>query len=483
MNGAQWLVGTLKQRGVDVIFALCGNGLKPFLDACIDHQMQVIDVRNEQSAAYMADTWGRLTKRIGVVAVSAGPGHTNALTGLANAFWDGGPMLLISGCASMKTRGMGHFQELDQVEMATPVCKYARLITSTETLEHEFIKALRLAVSGRPGPVHLTVPVDVLSSVMPDFAVSQLQLSPPSVDEVNPISVGDGDLVCETVEELATADRPAIIVGNGIFYAAAWQPLAEFAEKTNIPIFSSMWSRGAIERSIPEYVGTTFSGPTNGAYSCLAETDVVLLLGVQVDYRMEYGRSSVFSDSTRFISVNSDPSIQVSDEKIKEASKKYDICKNNLNILLGIGGSGPTKRIPSKTYLQVMKKISKENNCKFFLATGKKEEEQRILSEIKNSDLGSHCVALDKLSINECLPIIKNCSLSICNDTSFSHLSSALSVETITLMADTPLMYGNYSSKMHPIIPDNETSVTHGTLGKDKINPDKIYEKLLSIIN
>ena len=183
------------------------------------------------------------------------------------------------------------------------------------------------------------------------------------------------------------------------------------------------------------------------------------------------------------INVNSDPSIQVSDEKIKEASKKYDICKNNLNILLGIGGSGPTKRIPSKTYLQVMKKISKEKNCKFFLATGTKEEEQRILSEIKNSDLGSHCVALDKLSINECLPIIKNCSLSICNDTSFSHLSSALSIETITLMADTPLIYGNYSSKMHPIIPDNETSVTHGTLGKDKINPDKIYEKILSIIN
>ena len=96
MNGAHWLVKTLQQRGVEYVFALCGNGLKPFLDACVDLQMPVIDVRNEQSAAYMADTWGRMTKRIGVVAVSAGPGHTNTLTGLANAFWDGGPMLLIS---------------------------------------------------------------------------------------------------------------------------------------------------------------------------------------------------------------------------------------------------------------------------------------------------------------------------------------------------------------------------------------------------
>ena len=307
MNGAQWLVTTLRRRGVELIFALCGNGLKPFLDACIDQQMQVIDVRNEQSAAYMADTWGRLTKRIGVVAVSAGPGHTNALTGLANAFWDGGPMLLISGCASTQTRGMGNFQELDQVEMAAPVCKYARLINSAEALEHELIKALRLAVSGRPGPVHLTIPVNVLNAAMPDSAVRQLQMSTLSIDQVNPKSSGDQDLVREAVEQLATADRPAIIVGNGIFYANAWQSLAEFAEETNIPIFSSMWSRGAIEKPIPEYVGTTFSGPTNGAYSCLAETDVVLVLGAQVDYRMEYGRPPVFAESTRFISVNSDP--------------------------------------------------------------------------------------------------------------------------------------------------------------------------------
>ena len=142
---------------------------------------------------------------------------------------------------------------------------------------------------------------------MPDFAVRQLQMSLPFVDRVNQISTGDQDLVREAVEDLATGDRPVVIVGNGVFYANAWQPLAEFAEKTNIPVFLSIWSRGAIERPIPEYVGTTFSGPTNGAYSCLSETDVVLLLGAQVDYRMEYGRPPVFTDSTGFISVNSDP--------------------------------------------------------------------------------------------------------------------------------------------------------------------------------
>ena len=181
--------------------------------------------------------------------------------------------------------------------------------------------------------------------------------------------------------------------------------------------------------------------------------------------------------------VKNNPNIYIDESSVLEANKKYNFSKNDLNILLGIGGSGPTKRIPAKTFLKVMKEISKQKKCKFFLATGKNDEEQKILNEIKISDLKNYCQSLDNLSINECLPIIKNCDLSICNDSSFSHLSSALGVETITLMADTPIIYGNYSSKMHPILPDGVNEVTHGTLGKDKINPQKIINKLKSIVS
>src|SRR2546423_304079 len=158
MTGAEWLVRTLRERGVEVVFVLCGNGLKPFLDACVDSDMRVVDTRNEQSAAYMADAWGRMTGRLGVVATSAGPGFTNALTGLANAYWDGGPMLLISGSSAAATRGLGHFQELDQVAMAAPVCKYARYVARPDNLAHELEAAIGAAITGRPGPVHLTVP-------------------------------------------------------------------------------------------------------------------------------------------------------------------------------------------------------------------------------------------------------------------------------------------------------------------------------------
>ena len=183
------------------------------------------------------------------------------------------------------------------------------------------------------------------------------------------------------------------------------------------------------------------------------------------------------------VNVVKDPQIGVNSNLIKEAVLKFNINSNELNILLGIGGSGPSKRIPPKTFLSVMEKIYNFKKTKFFLATGKNDEEQQILNQILNSKFRDKCVPLDNLLITDTLPIIKNCNISICNDSSFSHLSSALGIKTITLMADTPLIYGSYNSKMYPIIPDGETTVKHNTFGKDKINPDKIFDKFISIIN
>ena len=130
-----------------------------------------------------------------------------------------------------------------------------------------------------------------------------------------------------------------------------------------------------------------------------------------------------------------------------------------------------------------MKLIKNDYDCKFYLATGKNFEEQQILYELLNSNLKDKCIPLDNLKISDILPIIKNCKISICNDSSFSHLSAALGLPTIVLMADTPLVYGSYSPKMYPIIPDGEETVTHNTLGKDKINPKKIFSKLKEIIS
>jgi len=183
------------------------------------------------------------------------------------------------------------------------------------------------------------------------------------------------------------------------------------------------------------------------------------------------------------LEIESDPKILIDDQLVKNSKSRYKIDTKEINILLGIGGSGPTKRIPAKIFIDFMNLVAKKYRCKFFLATGKNIEEQKILYEILDTKLKDDCYPLDGLSLSEILPVIKNCNISICNDSSFSHLSSGLGIKTIILMADTPLLYGNYSPRMFPIIPDGENTVAHNTNGKNRINPQKIFDQLNKILN
>ncbi len=182
------------------------------------------------------------------------------------------------------------------------------------------------------------------------------------------------------------------------------------------------------------------------------------------------------------LNIESNPQIKVNESSIKLAAHKYSIKKNKINILLGIGGSGPTKRMPAEKFKEFIGLAIKNHDCMFYLATGKNKEEQLILNNILSS-YREICVSLDNNSISEILPIIKNCKISICNDSSFSHLSAALNVPTIVLMSDTPLLYGSYSPNMYPIIPDGMENVSHNSNGKEKINPEKIYKKFNLIIS
>ena len=182
------------------------------------------------------------------------------------------------------------------------------------------------------------------------------------------------------------------------------------------------------------------------------------------------------------ISVKPNSKINIEKKQIVLNKKKFKIKSKEKNILLGIGGSGPTKRVPAKKFIEFMDLVSNKYKSKFFLATGKNSEEQKILKEILKSKHKNKCQKLDNLSIKKILPLISNCDISICNDSSFSHLSAALGIKTIVLMTDTPLMYGSYNKYMHAIIPDGEKTVTHNTRGKNKINPKKIFNKFIKLI-
>ena len=150
---------------------------------------------------------------------------------------------------------------------------------------------------------------------------------------------------------------------------------------------------------------------------------------------------------------------------------------------MGVGGSGPTKRVAPEKFIKFMDLISKQKKCIFYLAAGSNVAEQQIVDHILNSNHKNNCITLNKMDIVETLPIIKNCDLAVCNDSSFSHISAALKIKTLVLMTDTPLVYGSYSSYMTAVLPEGLRSVTHDTLGKDKINPEDIYIKAKKILN
>ena len=193
--------------------------------------------------------------------------------------------------------------------------------------------------------------------------------------------------------------------------------------------------------------------------------------------------AKLFIKKSLNVEVQSNPIISVNSNEIIKAKNEYKILNEDINILLGVGGSGPTKRVSPQKFLEFIKLSNNKLRCKFFLVAGSNEVEEKIVNQILNSEYKNKCITLNKLKISETLPIIKNCNIAICNDTSFSHLSAALGIETIVLMTDTPLLYGSYSPRMHPIIPDGEKIVTHNTLGKDRINPKKIFDKMKDILN
>ncbi|RKX99398.1 hypothetical protein DRP77_13390, partial [Candidatus Poribacteria bacterium] len=303
MTGAGWLVKTLKERGVEYVFTLCGNGLNPFYEACLDYGLKVIDVRNEQAAAYMADVWGRMTRKLGVVAVSSGPGHTNAITGLANSFWDGGPMLLISGCSPLRTRGADHFQELDQDRIVAPITKYSALVAHVEALPPTLNTALSYALGDRPGPVHLTIPEDVLSARIDESKLSIY--SKGGEAKVRVRCGGDPDLIKDAVKLLASARRPFMIVGSGAFYADAGEEVCRFAELTDIPVLTHLWDRGCVNRKIRQYVGVT-NLEHLGGLRMLSQADVILAIGARFDYRLSYGGPPVCPQDYRLIRIDVD---------------------------------------------------------------------------------------------------------------------------------------------------------------------------------
>ncbi|MDP6777828.1 MAG: thiamine pyrophosphate-binding protein [Candidatus Latescibacteria bacterium] len=302
MNGAELFVDELKQRGVTSVAVLCGHGLDPFSDACLEAGMRLVDVRNEQSAGYMAEAMGRLTRRVGVCAASSGVAHANALTGLLNAKFDGAPVLLVTGSGSTETMGLGHFQDVDQVAMAEPICKFARIVDRPERIPQLVHQAFTTALSGRPGPVHLTLPLNVQTAEVDPGCGGRAPRS--QLSTVLPSAAAPGQ-VAQAVDLLSKAERPLLIAGSGVYYAAAEEALADFASSHTIPIVVPIWDRGAIPLALNAFMGVI--GAATGGPSLLPDADLIIVAGAACDYRVGYLKPPAIREDALIIRIDSDP--------------------------------------------------------------------------------------------------------------------------------------------------------------------------------
>jgi acetolactate synthase I/II/III large subunit len=291
-HGGRLIADHLAAEGVDALFTLTGGHISAIYDGCKDVGVRVIDVRHEQAAAHAADAYGRLTFRPGVAAVTAGPGVTDAITGVTNAFYASSPMVLLGGRNPLGLEGMGALQDAPQVELLRPVTKRAEVALETRRLREVLGAAFRSALAPRMGPTYVDVPMDVLMTpVDTDLVVD------PAGQRFTDAPGADPDAVRSAAELLAGADHPVVVSGSGTYWARAWEELDQLATTAQLPVYVNGMSRGVLPSAHPHLFGLT-------RRHALRQADVILALGVDFDFRLGYGRGAGYRDDVEVIHVD-----------------------------------------------------------------------------------------------------------------------------------------------------------------------------------
>ena len=294
-HGGHLVADVLAREGVTHLFTLSGGHIAPIYDGCATNGIRVVDFRHEQSAAHAADGWARVTGRPGVAAVTAGPGVTDAVTGVANALYADSPMVLLSGKNPMLEFERGSLQEMDQVRLLAPITKWARTVYDVRRIPDMLQTAFRVATAGRMGPAFLDIPLDVQMNAAPATDEAG-EVARGSRTEARP--QGDPDLVAEAVHLLASAERPVVLAGAGVRWSGAVEELAALADALQAPVFLNSLARGMLPPTHPFF----FSAARKLA---LGRADVVLALGVDWDFRLGFGQRG-FAPDVRVIQVDVD---------------------------------------------------------------------------------------------------------------------------------------------------------------------------------
>ena len=301
LNGGHLFIRCLKQEGIEKVFTIVGDTILPLVDAAADEGIEFIDTRHEGAALHMADGYARITGRPACGIFTGGPGFSNAISALPAIYTSESPVVFVAGCAELPEKGMAAFQEIDQVSMAAPVTKGSWLIHDKKRIPEYVATAFRTATSGRPGPVHLTLPID-----LQDAEISEEDLPQFLPQEYRPMGrpQGDPSFIEEAAALLRGARRPVIIAGNPARYSVSPEQMEKLAESTGIPVFTVEQARGLLDDEHPLCFGYA-DGALNPTARRFREADVVLLLGKRLDHRYRYG--GVFSTDAKLIQVDPSP--------------------------------------------------------------------------------------------------------------------------------------------------------------------------------
>ena len=296
IDGGEMFASMLEREGVENIFGIIGGHIDPIFQACRDHGIRIIDTRHEQAAGHMADAWARTTGRPGVAVVTAGPGVTDVVTAVANAYIDSVPMLVVGGRYALADDEMLPLQELHGVPLMESITKWSRLVRDTKRIPEYVSMAFRHATTGRPGPVFLEIPEDVLAARVEEDEVRYPEVYRPQTAPAPP-----PEAVEKTLAMLSEAERPVILAGRGVWFSGGSEELREFAELTGIPVCANGMTRGAVPENSPLGIGSLLIAGRGMAMSGFA--DVALLLGGRLGM-FTGGRQSIIPTQTKVIQVD-----------------------------------------------------------------------------------------------------------------------------------------------------------------------------------
>ena len=279
VHGGKLAARALKEAGVECVFTLCGGHIMPLYDGCKEEGIRIIDVRHEQAAVHAADAWARCNPgKIGVAAITAGPGVTDGVTGIANAWRANSPILVFGGQGPFENLRRGSLQEMDHIGVVRPITKFADAIYQTHRIPEYIELAIRHAVSGIPGPAYLEIPMDIfMGSVENEVTIPRIRTASPRLSP-------DRDAVRVALDILAAAERPMLMAGTSVKWSSASEAMNRFIGETHMPTYTNGMGRGTVPPDSPEFLNRS-------RRDALQQIDCIVLAGTLLDFRMRFGQT------------------------------------------------------------------------------------------------------------------------------------------------------------------------------------------------